>query len=146
MKNSKNHVGIVAVLFVLVVIALVWYLLFGADTLRRMRSQKEAKQVESEQAEEKKILDISNVDEAYDAILNKSTNEFIGNHPIDEEFLGWFTTNYGLEQLEKIASYAELDDGQIWYEYTGRSVHVLWYDYCMKTGIQQYAYDKTYQK
>ncbi len=146
MKNSKNHVGIVAVLFVLVVIALVWYLLFGADTLRRMCSQKEAEQVENGQTEEKKILDISNVDEAYDAILNKSTKEFIGNHPIDEEFLGWFTTNYGLEQLEKIASYAELDDGQIWYEYTGRSVHVLWYDYCMETGIQQYAYDKTYQK
>lgn len=59
------------------------------------------------------------MDQAYDAILNKSTKEFIGNHPIDEEFLSWFTGNYGIEQLEKIASYAQLDDGEIWYEITG---------------------------
>ena len=48
--------------------------------------------------------------------------------------------------MEKIASYAQLDDGEIWYDITGNSIHVLWYDYCMETGIQQYAYDKTYVK
>ena len=127
-------------------IALVWYLLFGADFIRRAQKSDGQEEKQEETTEKKELLNISNVDQAYDAILNKSTKEFIGNHPIDEEFLSWFTGNYGIEQLEKIASYAQLDDGEIWYEITGNSIHVLWYDYCMETGIQQYAYDKTYVK
>lgn len=146
MKKSKNYVGIVAAVFVIAMIALVWYLLFGADFIRRAQKSDGQEEKQEETTEKEELLNISNVDQAYDAILNKSTKEFIGNHPIDEEFLSWFTGNYGIEQLEKIASYAQLDDGEVWYEITGNSIHVLWYDYCMETGIQQYAYDKTYVK
>ena len=141
MKKNNHWVGIGATIFVIAVIGLVWYLLFGPISL-----QKSPEQTQDVGQEERVLLDISNIDEAYDAILNKSTKEFIGNHPIDEEFLGWFSSLYGIEELERIAAYAELDDAQIWYDSTGRSIHVLWYDYCMETGMQPYAYGKTYVK
>ena len=94
MKKSKNYVGIVAAVFVIAMIALVWYLLFGADFIRRAQKSDGQEEKQEETTEKEELLNISNVDQAYDAILNKSTKEFIGNHPIDEEFLSWFTGNY----------------------------------------------------
>ena len=124
-------VGICATVFVLMVIGVVWYLLFGYRIVPRLKLNETSK-VQAD----KPLLDISNIDEAYDAILNKSTNNFIGSHPIDESFLGWFTGNYSVEAVENIAAYAELDNADIWYDVSGSSIHVLWYNYCAQTGLQ----------
>ncbi len=127
MKN-KSHIGIYAVLFTVFVILLVWYLLFGKGILNTNISTQlisETKEVKAE----KLTYDISGIDEAYEAILSKSTKNFIGSYPIDEEFLGWFVSYYGTDALESIASYATLDDPSIWSEVTGCSIHVLWYYY-----------------
>lgn len=94
----------------------------------------------------KPLLDISSVEEAYDAILNKSTKNFIGSHPIDEDFLGWFTGIYGVEAVEKIAAYAELENANIWYEISGSSIHVLWYEFCHQTGLQTAQEERVYEK
>lgn len=138
MKKSNYALTIFSTIFIIAIIALVWYLLFGEAFLRKLAAQS------VEDTEEEVLLDISSVDDAYDAILNKSTKEFIGNHPIDEEFLSWFTGTYGIDALEEIAAYARLDNAVIWYDTTGCSIHVLWYNYCSTTGIQQYAIDKTF--
>lgn len=141
MKKNNHFVGIFSTTLVVVVIATVWYFLFGYQWIPKTINY-ETNKVQAE----KRLLDISNVDEAYDAILNRSTKEFIGYHAIDEEFLGWFSGIYGVEALESIAAYAELEDADIWYNITGSSIHVLWYNYCQETGMQNYAYEKTIVK
>ncbi len=141
MKKNNHIVGICATAFVVLVIATVWYFLFGYTWIPRYLHH-ETNKVQAE----KQLLDISNVDEAYDAILNKSTKAFIGNHPIDEEFLSWFTGNYGVEAIENIAAYAELDKADVWFDITGSSIHVLWYNYCNDMGIHGVDHEKTYVK
>ena len=89
-------------------------------------------------------IEIVDLSDAWDTILNNSTLNFIGGHPIDESFLAMVTANYGDEVIEEIASYANFDSPEVWYQLTGKSIHVLWYEYCNMTGLQSYAYDKTY--
>ena len=89
-------------------------------------------------------IEIVDLTDAWDTILNNSTNAFIGGHPIDETFLGMVTADYGNDVIEEIASYANFETPEIWYQHTGKSIHVLWYEYCEMTGMQQYSYDKTY--
>ena len=96
---------------------------------------------EDKEPERIEIVDLS---DAWETILNNSTLAFIGSHPIDESFLAMITAEYGEETIEEIASYANFDTADIWYELTGKSIHVLWYDYCMATGLQSYSFDKTY--
>ena len=93
---------------------------------------------------EPKRIEIVDLTDAWDTILNNSTNAFIGGHPIDETFLGMVTADYGNDVIEEIASYANFETPEIWYQHTGKSIHVLWYEYCEMTGMQQYSYDKTY--
>ena len=141
MKKNNHMVGICATVFVLMVIGVVWYLLFGYRIVPRLKLNETSK-VQAD----KPLLDISNIDEAYDAILNKSTNNFIGSHPIDESFLGWFTGNYSVEAVENIAAYAELDNADIWYDVSGSSIHVLWYNYCAQTGLQDSIDERIVEK
>ena len=92
-----------------------------------------------------KKLQIADLGDAWDTILNNSTKEFIGGHPIDESFLALVTSEYGDSVIEKIASYANFETPDIWYELTGKSIHVLWYEYCKSTGIQSYSLGNTYE-
>lgn len=139
MKKNNHIVGIGATIFVVLVIGTVWYFLFGYDFIPR-KLLHETNKVQAE----KQLLDISNIDEAYDAILNKSTNNFIGGHPIDDTFLGWFTSKYGVSALEGIAAYAQLEDANIWHDISGSSIHVLWYYYCREMGMSKDEFSKTF--
>ena len=141
MKKNNHVVGICATVFVLVVIATVWYVMFGYRIMPKLKLS-EASKVQAD----KPLLDISDIDEAYDAILNKSTNNFIGNHPIDEGFLGWFTGIYGVEAVENIAAHAELENADIWYDISGSSIHVLWYNYCLQTGVYDSREERIIEK
>ncbi len=96
------------------------------------------------EASEPEIIEIVDLSDAWETILNSSTLAFIGGHPIDESFLAMITSEYGEEVIEEIASYANFETPEIWYQLTGKSIHVLWYEYCQQTGIQCYSYDKTY--
>ncbi len=90
------------------------------------------------------LLSIENLSDAYSAILEKSTSEFIGGHPVDEGFLSYVTGLYGTSLIEEIASYACFDTPEIWYQFTGKSIHVLWYDYCQVTGMESFSFENTY--
>ncbi len=96
------------------------------------------------EASEPQKIEIVDLTDAWDTILNNSTIEFIGGHPIDESFLGMVTSKYGDDVIEEIASYANFETPEIWYTLTGKSIHVLWYEYCQMTGIQGYTNEKTY--
>ncbi len=101
-------------------------------------------ELRAEEASEPEKIEIVDLSDAWETILNNSTKEFIGGHPIDETFLSIVTSEYGDDVIEEIASYANYDTPEIWYELTGKSIHVLWYEYCMTTGIQRYSTEKTY--
>lgn len=96
------------------------------------------------QESEPQQIEIKDLSDAWNTILNGSTKEFIGGHPIDEGFLAMVTGIYGDEAIEEIASYANFTTPEIWYSTTGKSIHVLWYEYCMSTGIQTYSFENTY--
>ena len=96
------------------------------------------------EADEPQKIEIVDLTDAWDTILSNSTLAFIGGHPIDESFLAMVTSQYGDAVIEEIASYANFQTPEIWYQLTGKSIHVLWYEYCEMTGLQSYAYDKTY--
>lgn len=73
---------------------------------------------------------------AINAILAVESREFLGGYPVDESFLIWFCSLYGQEALERVS--AEAEEGvnrDIWYETSGRSIHVLWLDYCDSFGM-----------
>ena len=90
------------------------------------------------------IIEIKDLGDAWQTILNNSTKAFIGGHPVDETFLAMVTSEYGDDVIQEIASYANFQTPEIWYQLTGKSIHVLWYEYSKKTGIQSYALEKTY--
>ncbi len=144
--DSNRKVFVFASIFVAGVIFFVWYLLFGADFLARLKVNTDANENTTVKQEETILLDISGIDDAYQAILEKSTRDFLGNHPVDEEFLNWFLGRYGEESLKVIAEYASNLDNDIWYQTTGNSIHVLWYQYLKDSGMQSDVSDHTYEK
>lgn len=66
-------------------------------------------------------------------VLENATGRFIGYHPIDENFLAYVAATYGLSGFNDMAA-GRLNNSEDWFDYTGRSIHVLWYDYCSLTG------------
>lgn len=101
-----------------------------------------------ENANTKKKTKVSETEHIYEKILNGCTQEFIGNKPIDENFLNWFHAKYGKEVIKKIADAVEnqLMDNELWYELTGNSIQVLWILYCQDTGFQSELIQNTYYK
>lgn len=82
--------------------------------------------------------------EKQEELLQNSSSLFTAGYPLDETFFQWFLQNYGAQAFEDICEYAgnttgEEQDAHYWYERTGRSIHVLWLEYCSD---RQYA---TYQ-
>ena len=67
---------------------------------------------------------------AVDTILS-ADREFLGGYPLDESFLFWFRSLYGEDALEQVADEALAGrNGDIWYQISGNSIHVLWLNYC----------------
>lgn len=82
--------------------------------------------------------ELTKYDSNYDKILSGCTKEFLGNHPIDESFFMWFTHYYGESALETITDKGRYDNAKVWVDATGKSIHVLWYEYCKTNGIESY--------
>ena len=70
-------------------------------------------------------------------ILAVKDGSFIGYHPVNESFLLWFRKQYGEAALAQIAEEATHGmNPEIWYDLTGRSIHVLWLDYQAAVGLR----------
>ena len=98
--------------------------------------------VSTEEPEQQIVLkEITDLSDAYDAILRYATKDFLAGYRIDDAFLMWLTAAYGEDSLMQIA-YTVLDTNQdmnVWYEATGNSIHVLWLLYSQNTGFYQDA-------
>lgn len=53
--------------------------------------------------------ELSKYDSNYEKILAVCTKEFMGNHPLDENFMGWFISRYGDVALDTIVAKEELN-------------------------------------
>ncbi len=81
-------------------------------------------------------------------ILGKATKELNGNYRVDDSFLLWLAGHYGRDSLYQLQ---QMMQGQVcqmesWYEITGKSIHVLWVEYCRETGIQESYLEKVYDR
>lgn len=96
--------------------------------------------------EEEDINQITDLTQAFDVILNNVTKEFIAGYAVDDSFLMWITAQYGEDFVVELA-YNVLDEelnSEFWYENTGKSMHVLWLEYCEDSGFQKYLLENVY--
>ena len=78
------------------------------------------------------------------AVLDRASKEFMGNHPIDDGFMNWFVAKYGSDTIDRIVSRGDYNNPDVWYDLTGNSIHVLWYEYSMYSGIDAYNNSNTF--
>lgn len=100
--------------------------LFGADLTTVLADNSADKNM----SENQNIINVSS--RTCEAILELGTSEFFKGYPVDMSFLLWVEANFGENSLMDIAYtlYEGNNDSNIWYEYTGNSMHVLWLKYC----------------
>lgn len=86
--------------------------------------------------------------EFVEEILRKTTKETTGSYLVDDSFLLWLAGKYGKETLYSLqeAIQEKPQYREIWYELTGKSIHVLWIEYCRDTNIQESYLEKVYEK
>ena len=84
------------------------------ETETREAPKKEDKAEKKEQLERETL---------YEEILNHCTADFIGEKPINDNFLSWLHSAYGEEVIEEIAkeSKKSRQDRNLWYSLTGNS-------------------------
>ena len=82
----------------------------------------------------------TDIDKAVKIIVSKCNKAFISYYPVDEAFLCWFAEQYGEGSLQDIAYYAQqgYTDTQKWYDISGKSIHVLWAEYCLELNTYTY--------
>lgn len=98
--------------------------------------------------EEQPQNQITDLTDAIEQILNQANRDFISGYLVDESFLMWLSRQYGEECIYQLADAVieETQNVEKWYEITGKSIHVLWMEYCEHTGFQSYALENVYQK
>ena len=81
-------------------------------------------------------------------VLKKTTKRLSGEYPVDDSFLLWLAGQYGREILYSLqeATCEEPQQMESWYEITGKSIHVLWIEYCRDTNVQESYLEKVYEK
>ena len=89
---------------------------------------------------------INDMSKAFKIILEKSNKEFHKGYPIDESFLHWISSNYGDDIVMDIAYrlYEGYLDENLWDDYTGNSMHVLWLMYCKDLGYATYQLENVH--
>ncbi len=86
--------------------------------------------------------------EAIQKILTNSQKEMTASYEIDELFLRWMSNTYGRKSLYDLGQAAEKRTQNIesWHEITGKSLHVLWVEYCRSAKDVEYDLNKIYDK
>ena len=99
--------------------------------------EKTSQVTEKSQETEPEVQDLEN------QILRTATGKFFQKYPVDEAFMGWIETKYGSGVLQRL--YTQLENGNqdpdLWYRFTGNSMHVLWLMYCRQQQYMSYSYE-----
>lgn len=115
--------------------------------------EKKTAAIPVEETEQQQIIcdepqQIEDMSEKYEWILNHVTKEFISGYMVNESFLMWIQNMYGNEVIDRLVEEVQKEeqDVALWYELTGKSIHVLWLTYCGECGFEQYRLENTYWK
>ena len=97
--------------------------------------------------EEKKRMQ-SRKNQAIQDIVSHSDGRLTASYPVKEDFWQWLYEQYGIEILASLQQKAQGAESDIecWYQLTGKSLHVLWVEYCRATGAKAVDLDKVYEK
>ena len=99
--------------------------------------EKASQVTEKSQETEPEVQDLEN------QILRTASGKFFQKYPVDEAFMGWIETKYGSGVLQSL--YTQLENGNqdsdLWYRFTGNSMHVLWLMYCRQQQYMSYSYE-----
>lgn len=99
--------------------------------------EKTSQVTEQSQETEPEVQDLEN------QILRTASGKFFQKYPVDEAFMGWIETKYGSGVLQSL--YTQLENGNqdsdLWYRFTGNSMHVLWLMYCRQQQYMSYSYE-----
>lgn len=103
---------------------------------------------ESENALKEENVSEPEITGVIEEILGKATKELTGNYRVDDSFLLWLAGHYGRESLYELQQILQGQPCQMesWYEITGKSIHVLWVEYCRETGIRESYLEKVYDR
>lgn len=121
---------------------------FMEETKQTLAGQPASEKIEKNEAVEESENQINDLTDAIEQILNQANQEFIGRYLVDESFFMWLSKQYGDECIYRLAEAVteDVQNVESWYEITGKSIHVLWLDYCDYTGFQSYALLNVYRK
>lgn len=99
-------------------------------------------------ADEEDLPQEPEIADAIAEILDSATKELVGSYRIDDSFLMWLAGRYERESIYALQQAVREGTGQmeVWYELTGKSLHVLWVEYCRDSGVQEYYLEKVYEK
>lgn len=81
-------------------------------------------------------------------ILKKATKKLLGSYPVDDDFLLWLAGEYGRETISDLQQVISEKPQRMeqWYHMTGKSLHVLWIEYCRESNMQEPLLEKVYEK
>lgn len=89
------------------------------------------------------FADIDNLSEDCSKILSKGTRAFFAGHAVDENFLNWVGSHYGTDAVRTAADNMSENSAEAWYDATGRSMQVLWAEYCREYNYETYLWENT---
>lgn len=71
-------------------------------------------------------------EQAVSAAMEKARTEIFAGYPVDESFFGWLVSHYGTKMLVTLTEQMEQEDAgeDLWYDMLGKSIHVVWSEYC----------------
>ncbi len=148
--NKRRQIGILLVMFCCILCSCtkVTKETVANETRKEAAEQPVSETVQQSEVEETAENQPDNLGDAIEQILDDANREFIGGYLLDESFFLWLSGTYGEECVYKLADAVEEEtqDCEQWYAITGKSIHVLWLEYCECTGFQSYMLEKVYQK
>ncbi len=117
-------------------------------TRQQPLEQTVSEEVQKNDTEEQPKNQINDLTDAIEQILDHAKREFIGGYLVDESFFMWLSKQYGDECIYQLADAVmeNTPNSENWYEITGKSIHVLWLEYCKHTGFQSYVLENIYWK
>lgn len=103
---------------------------------------------EEPKTKQRKTKPVTDLGDTFDVILKGAAKEFIAGYPIDETFLLWLNAQYGDEMIADLATC--ISDGtmqtELWHDIFGKSMHILWMQFCDDMGYQRELLDEVYEK
>ena len=92
------------------------------------------------------VMTVDSFTNDYQQLMKDCPKEFCARYPIEEEFFLWFYGEYGKNIWKLLCNKGKDLLVEDWYRLTGKSVHVLWLNFCKEKGFQVEDADAIFYK